>query len=188
MEIISLIKYLSSLFGLYQKVERIGKPDKEVLNEIITNKYSETQLKYTANRLLQKEYFYQMSGLYLEDSKERNIIMRLNRESEGKLPLFYFKRAYRFLKFEENSVAVVISKKDEKADKRQKISSIFLLSLSLLFMVVLVITKQIGLNMLYQLSIILGLMFLAIVIYIDTFKLWSAKEIEKYLQDEVKNE
>ncbi len=188
MEFFSIIKYLSSLFGLYQKMERIGKPDKEVLNEIITNEYSETQLKHTANRLLQKEYFYQISGLYLEDSKKRNLIMRLNRESEGKLPLFYFKRAYRFLEFEENNVAVVISKKDERADKIQKISSMLLLSLAMLFMVIWVITKQIGSNMPYQLSIFFGLMFLAIVVYVDTFKLWSAKEIEKYLQDEVKNE
>ncbi len=167
-------------------IEQFGKPSTSLLNEIAENKFVDNQLKNTAIRQLRKEYFYKFTKLYIEDARKRSLLMELSENSNGKLPLFHFRRAYRFLEFKEDGIKVKIPKWIKWADKVNKFFSLFLLISGIFILLVAFLAiYNFGLSK-ETLSILLSgliLWLLALYAYINTFHIWSAEYIEKYFKN-----
>ncbi len=156
---------IAAFIKAYHYLDKINKPSADLLNEVITNENIGNQQRNTAIRQLKKEYFYRATGLFIEDEKKRNMIMQLSENSDGELPLFYFKNAYRFLDFSTGKMQVKLSKKDKKSDKRQKILSFLLLALGTVLLMIIAITGK------YQIMSIftaVGCWVLAMIVYMDT--------------------
>ncbi len=182
LKIIALIISFCNLIGYLKKgrdyLGGTNKPSANLLNEVIENEHIGIQQRNTAIRQLKKEYFYRATGLFIEDEKKRNMIMQLSEDSDGELPLFYFKSAYRFLDFSTGKIQVTLSEKDKRTDKRQKISSVVLLVIGTILLCGLV---AVGKYQIMPIFTSVGCWGLALLVYMETVGFWRAQQIDNYL-------
>ncbi len=173
-----------NLGKIYEFIESRKKIQINRLDEAIRSDHVDPTTKDFFKDQIEREYFLYVTGIAAE-KPYRNRLVLIHQAADGELPFSHFNRASSHLKFVDNQVLIEISTYEKITFYFNTFVAILFGILGTIFVLAPVIVKEISLGTaLLMFGCGAFILVVAVVIFIQTLSVYSAKKIQGVLDKE----